>query len=368
MLRSFLPARLPDVLLDPGSSQLRVALPGSAEVVSIPAMIAIRTRRSGRREVVAHGEAAAAMRGRTPPTLQLRRPVRGGRVLDAEALTALLQRTLGALGLKPRFARLRASVVWPDGPHAPVSPGGSRGSGTAAASPGPALEASFAEAGLRICSRHDPALAAALSCHHSAATHLVLVCGASTVHLRLLAQGAVRACSTIELGGDVLDAAILREVLRSHALHITPSAAELARSRLGPPQATAERCAPHANAVVLPLRGRCARTGLPAERLVPGEDLHRAMQPTFAAMGHALRRLLESLPPTDARQVAEQGVLLAGGLAHQAGLDAALRAQSGLLLLPTARAEVAPLLGAISSFTGPTTAAPRARYAVFAAP
>jgi len=152
-----------------------------------------------------------------------------------------------------------------------------------------------------------------------------------------MAEDTLVATATFELGGETWDGAIVRYLRREHALQIGPAMAERLKLTSGPCVAA----------------GRCLRRGAPRAQPLHAGELELAHGEVLAAMASAVRRVLEAAPPEVAGQVVAQGILLVGGGANLAGLDAGLRRETGLAFM-TAEAPAEAVLRGVALFAAQT--------------
>lgn len=303
-----------DLALDLGSSTTRVHVRGAGVVLDLPSVIAVRTWRSGRREMVAVGEDARAMLGRTPDGLDVVRPIRRGRIADADLAQAFLSHLVRSVHGRSRFARPRIAVaVRPDASEPDLR----------------AIRDSFESVGARDVQLAPCAVAGALGAGldvDAATGHMVVDIGSGTTHIAVLCLREVVASATLDVAGDVMDGAVLRMLRRNHALLVGASTAEATRITLGAAMEPREG--------EIRVAGRCLRRGVPSASIVSGAELCEAIAEPVAAIGAAIRRVLEQTPPEIASDVVDHGVILWGGASQLPNLDLALRAQTGLAMLP----------------------------------
>ncbi|MCB9665643.1 MAG: rod shape-determining protein [Alphaproteobacteria bacterium] len=310
MFTSFLSA---DLGLDLGSSCVRAALQGQQTATEVPAAVALRQRRSGRREIVALGEDALAMLGRTPDGLEVVRPVRSGRIVAPEVAEALVRHLLREVDAR-RWGRRRVTLaIDPDLPPAEAR----------------TLRQVVEAAGAHEVATMPAPLAAALGADidpGGSAGHMIVDVGSGTTSIAVVCSDAVVSSAALDIAGDVFDGAVIRHLVRTHGLLVGPATAEALKRELG--------AALVPEAATSTVAGRCLRAGTPRAQVVHAEALAEALVEPVAALGSAVRRVLEQTPPEVAADVVDHGVLLTGAGARLANLDLALRAATGLAFLP----------------------------------
>jgi rod shape-determining protein MreB len=313
-----------DVIVDPGAATLRLLRPRDGAQIALPSAVVVSARSGARatQEVaIAFGEEAQALIGREPLGARVVRPLRAGRVWSETQTDALLLHALAALEGRRPSRRTRLMVLVPSDLDAP-----SRARWTArAAALGvgalhlvPAPLATLRGLGVSPSDRGVHLLVDV----GASATQIALVRGDGEVAARLDASpaGGVVAAATVEVGGDTFDATLQRALRRDHHLAIGPGTA-----------ATLKHHVEDADEVWV--SGRCLRTGLPRVTAVAPHELRAAVTDPAAALGASIRQLLQQAPPDAVAAAAPHGALLIGGGSRLAGLDAALRDETGLPVL-----------------------------------
>jgi rod shape-determining protein MreB len=322
-----------DVVVDPGAATLRLLRPSDGAHLALPSAVVVSPRaghRASNEVAIAFGSDAQALVGREPVGARVVRPLRAGRVWSESQTDALLLHALAALdGARPMRAsrltrRLRLMVLVPadlDDPSRARWSARAEALGIAAVHLAPAPLATLRGLGVPPSDR---------------GVHLLVDVGASATQIALVrgagdtdGEPGVVAAATVEIGGDTFDATLQRALRRDHHLAIGPSAA-----------ATLKHHVDDADEVWV--SGRCLRTGLPRVGAVAPHELRAAIMEPAAALGASIRQLLQQAPPDAVAAAAPHGALLVGGGSHVAGLDAALRDETGLPVL-TAEEERATL-------------------------
>lgn len=302
-----------DLAVDLGTASTRVVVRGKGIVVDVPSVVATAARPRGR-EVVAVGDDAKKMIGRTPEGTRVVRPVRGGVVADFEAteqlLAALLRRATGRSLRRPRLL-----VTIPTGT-------------TEVERRAVAESARAAGAGevLLVASPIAAALGAGLPVNDPVGSMIVDVGGGRT-HVAVLSLGGLVVRRSLQLAGDDLDDAITAWLRRKHGLLVGERTAETLKIRVGTvvPEASPE--------LRMRIRGRDLSSGRPAEVDVTGDDVAQALSDAIGRIRKVVLEALQETPPELAADIVDRGVLLCGGTSHLRGLDARLRDDTGLPVL-----------------------------------
>lgn len=297
-----------DIAIDLGTSNTRLWVRGEGLVLDLPTVVAVRTWRSGRREIVHLGHDARALLGRTPAGMDVIRPVRGGHIGDPVVARALLLHLFRLVHHRRAAVRPRVlSLVEPDAPR-PTDM---------------SLREALLHAGARSVSPVYKPVAALLGAGldpHDPTGRLIIDVGGGTTQISLLSQGRVVASCTLDLGGEVLEGALVRALKRDHALQIGPATAcDLKAMAL--------------DAQKVHIAGRCVRSGLPRAAQIPGSELRDALREPLLAIAIGVRRLLETAPGELASDVAAQGALIVGGCSRIRGVPELLGEATGLAML-----------------------------------
>ncbi|MES4902623.1 MULTISPECIES: rod shape-determining protein [unclassified Streptomyces] len=298
------------IAVDLGAARTRVYLRRTGLVVDEPSVAAVNTRTGG---LIAVGALAERMIGRTPAHIRVVRPVSGGRVVDI----AMAQRMLRYLvGNKVRRAwrrkpLLSAAVCVPHD----ADPLAER-----------AAVETLTGLGARRVELVDTLIAAAVGCglpvERPEAT-MIVVCGAATTQVAVLSLGSIVAAEQVAVGGETIDHALVQHVRNEHAL-VLPSQAvrplHLALSGAGPAVDDTE------------VHGRDVATGLARSVQLDIEGIRAVVQTPLTGVLDAVGAVLRRCPPDLVADLAERGIMLAGGSAGLPGFDDLLRGATGMPL------------------------------------
>ena len=294
-----------DIAVDLGTANTLVFVRGEGIVVSEPSVVAIDAQ-SG--EILAVGSEAERMIGRTPATISLIRPLRHGVVADFEVAEEMLRYFLGKVG-RSRLARPRVSMCVPSG----VTEVEKR-----------AVEEACRSAGARQVVLVEESLAAAIGSGLPIAEprgNLIVDVGGGTSEVAVISLGGIVVSRALRIGGYDLDEAILSHVRRRHKLALGQRTAERLKFELGsayelPAELEAE------------VRGRDLVAGLPKAVVLTSEELRLALAEPLQAIVEAVKGTLEETPPELAADVADRGIMLAGGGVLLRGFEERLRAET----------------------------------------
>lgn len=301
------------IALDLGSSQVRAAVEGKGVVCQSPAVVAV-DRQTG--QVLATGQAAAALLERAPGTAVAVRPLRGGIPTDLTAALALVRAALKeALGRHLVRPRLLLGVP------AELSQVEER-----------ALVDLGLQAGARQVYLMEVPLAAARGAGLDPARSqgiLLADVGEAVTDVAVLSLDRVVVGRTLPLGGQAWDEALVRWTRQTHGLLPGRRTARQVREAIGQVAETPEGTA-------LSVKGRCLDSGLPRSLSLTPAETAAAFAPVAGQLLEGIRQVLAQAPPELARDVAETGLVLTGGGCLLRGLDRFLSQGLGL---PVTRAE-----------------------------
>jgi rod shape-determining protein MreB len=310
-----------DLGVDLGTSTTRIFVRGVGVVCREPTVVTVHTDARGRRNVMEVGGPAEQMLYRTPPDLDAVRPVRDGQIADYEVAEALLMQLVRRVQTRNSWFAPRMAVAVPHG---------------AAEMELRAVRECCEAAGAREVHLVPRPRAAAMGADLPVdlpSGHMVIDVGAGGTDVSVLSLSGVVCSVTVAGGGDGMDQAVIRLIRERHGLIV------------GPRTARALREAGSGGATGLMARGRCAERGVPSAVRVAPREILEALAPGFDAIVATVRRVLERAEPEIASDVVDNGAVLTGGGSRQAGLEAALRACTGLAIVTAEGPEDATIRG-----------------------
>ncbi|MER7791685.1 rod shape-determining protein [Streptomyces sp. NPDC097640] len=298
------------IAVDLGAARTRVYLKRKGLIVDEPSVAAVNTRTGG---LIAVGTLAERMTGRTPSHIRVVRPVSGGRVVDI----AMAQRMLRFLvGNKLRRAWRRKPLV-----------------SAAVCVPydaDPLAERAAVETltglGARRVELVDSLVAAAVGCglpvERPEAT-MIVVCGAATTQVAVLSLGSIVAAERVPVGGETIAHAVVQHVRNEHALMLPSQAIRPLHLALSAAGAAMDGTEVH---------GRDVATGLARSVQIDIEGIRAVVQTPLTGVLDAIGAVLRRCPPDLVADLAERGIMLAGGSAGLPGFEDLLREATGMPL------------------------------------
>jgi rod shape-determining protein MreB len=312
--------------VDLGTAETRLVARGKGIIARVPTAVATAASKEGR-QVVAVGEAAWKMIGRTPAGTEVVRPVRGGVVADFAATEQLLADLLARAGAGPlRRARLLVTIP----------------SGTTEVERRAVQDATRAAGAGQVWLVASP-MAAAIGAELPVTEpvgSLIVDVGAGRTHVAVAALGGLVVRRSLQLAGDDIDQAVHVWLRRHAGLVVGDRTAETLKIRVG-------TVTPEVHGDLrLRVRGRDLATARPTERDVTAGEVAEAIDEVVGRIRGAVREALREIPPELSADIVARGALLCGGTSQLRGLDARLREDSGLAVLPAERPLDCVALGA----------------------
>lgn len=288
-----------DIGVDLGTANVLVHLKGKGIVLNEPSVVAIESQS---KKVLAVGEEARQMLGRTPGNIVAIRPLREGVIADFDVTEMMLRHFINKTIGKGLFVRPRIVICVPAGITS-VEQKAVR----------EAAERSGAREVFIIEEPRAAAIGAGLDIFQPSGSMVVDI-GGGTTDVAVLSLGDVVTASSIRVAGDKFDEAIIRYVRKEHSLLIGERSAEEVKIQIG-------SVYPNARRETMDIRGRDMVTGLPKTIEVTSEEIREALDDTVFQIIGATKNVLEQTPPELAADIFSRGVVLTGGGALLHGLD-----------------------------------------------
>lgn len=280
-----------DLGIDLGTANCLVYERAKGIVLREPSVVAIR---KNSREILAVGEEARLMIGRTPADIAAIRPLRYGVIADFDLTREMLRYLIRRICRGRVFLRPRAVVSVP--------------AGTTEVERRAVIEATIS-AGAREAYLIEEPVAAAIGAGlavHEASGNMVIDIGGGTTDVAVISLGGVVTGQSVRIGGDTMDEAITRFVRRSSNLMIGERTAEEIKIAIG-------SAFPLPEEVKLEARGRDYVSGLPKTIIVRSEEIREALQEPLAAIINAVRNTIERTPPELVADIMHKEIVMTGG-------------------------------------------------------
>nr|CRH04467.1 Rod shape-determining protein MreB [Candidatus Magnetococcus massalia] len=297
--------------IDLGTANTLVYVRGKGVVLSEPSVVAIHESTRGVRKVLAVGNEAKRMLGRTPGNIVATRPMRDGVIADFTVTEAMLKHFIRKVHKRRFFHSPRIIVCVPYG----ATPVERR-----------AIRDSAEQAGAREVFLIEEPMAAAIGAGlpvTDASGSMVVDVGGGTTEVAILSLGGIVFSRSIRVGGDKMDEAIVAHVRRKYSLLIGESTAETIKINVGSAYPQDER-------IEVEVKGRDLINGVPKHQVIFDPEILEAMQEPINAITEGVRTALERTPPELAADIVDRGIVLTGGGALLRGLDRLLSEETGL--------------------------------------
>jgi len=301
-----------DMAIDLGTANTLVYVKGRGIVLNEPSVVAI-TSNKGRRQLLAVGDEAKMMVGRTPGNIQAIRPLRDGVIADFEIAEEMIKHFIRKVHNRRSFASPQVIVCVPSGSTTVERR---------------AIQESAESAGARRVFLIEEPMAAAIGAGLPVTEptgSMVVDIGGGTTEVAVLSLGGIVFSRSVRVGGDKMDEAIIAYVRRNHNLLIGEASAERIKMELG------SACLPQeGEGRTLEIKGRDLMNGVPKEVVISERQVAESLADPVGAIIEAVKVALEHTAPELAADIVDKGIVLTGGGALLGNLDYVLRHSTGL--------------------------------------
>ena len=301
-----------DMAIDLGTANTLVYVKGRGIVLNEPSVVAI-SEGGGRRHVLAVGEEAKQMLGRTPGNIRAIRPLRDGVIADFEVAEEMIKYFIRKVHNRSRFARPLVIVCVPSGSTAVERR---------------AIQESAESAGARRVFLIEEPMAAAIGAGLPVTEptgSMVVDIGGGTTEVAVLSLGGIVYSRSVRVGGDKMDEAIIGYIRRNHNLLVGESSAERIKKEIG------SACPPdEGEGRMMEIKGRDLMNGVPKELVISERQIAESLTEPVSAIVEAVKVALDHTAPELAADIVDKGIVLTGGGALLGNLDHVLRHATGL--------------------------------------
>ena len=296
-----------DLAIDFGTANTLIYLQGNGVVLYEPSIVAYDT---ADRKILAVGEEAQAMRGKTPQVMEVRRPLSGGVITDFYLGSELLKRLIEKI-CKRSFIKPRVMICVPS---------------TITGVEQSALIDACHQAGARKVYLIEEPIAAAVGagCDISLARGMLIAdIGSGTTDIAAISLGNPVVSRSIKTAGEEFTEAVVSYVRQKYNLIIGTPTAERIKMEIG--------CVfPRERLLYATACGSDAATGMPRSVTLNSDELREAFDPAVNAIVQVIKSALEDTPPALLNDILEDGILLTGGGAKLYGLEKRLKMETGI--------------------------------------
>jgi rod shape-determining protein MreB len=297
-----------DVGIDLGTANTLVYVKDHGIVLREPSVVAVKT---GSNEVVAVGDDAKRMLGRTPGNVTAIRPLRDGVIADFRVTEAMLRHFIRKVHNRRSVVRPRVVIAVPSG----ITEVEKR-----------AVKESAEQAGAREVYLMEEPMAAAIGVGlpvQEAAGNMIVDIGGGTTEVAIISLSGIVYSRSVRVAGDELDEAVINYMKRAYNLMIGERTAEEIKLRIG-------SAFPMGKETTMEVKGRDMVAGLPKTITITSQEVREAMLEPLNTIIDAVRTTLERCPPELSADLVDRGIMLAGGGALLRGLDKLLQEETAL--------------------------------------
>ena len=301
-----------DMAIDLGTANTLVYVKNKGIVLNEPSVVAIAENK-GKKQVLAVGEEAKKMLGRTPGNIRAIRPLRDGVIADFEVAEEMIKYFIRKVHHRKSFAAPMVVVCVPSGSTAVERR---------------AIQESAESAGARKVMLIEEPMAAAIGAGLPVTEptgSMVVDIGGGTTEVAVLSLGGIVYARSVRVGGDKMDEAIIAYIRRNHNLLIGEGMAARIKEEIGsacPPEEGEGR--------TMEIKGRDLMNGVPKELVISERQVAESLAEPVGSIIEAVKVALEHTAPELAADIVDKGIVLTGGGALLGNLDFVLRHATGL--------------------------------------
>lgn len=288
-----------DIGIDLGTANVLIHVKGKGIVLNEPSVVAIDKKTN---KVLAVGEEARQMVGRTPGNIIAIRPLRDGVIADFDVTEAMLKHFINKLNVKGFLAKPRILICCP--------------TNITSVEQKAIREAAEKSGGKKVYLEEEPKVAAigAGMDIFQPSGNMVVDIGGGTTDIAVLSMGDIVTSESIKVAGDIFDNDILQYIKKEYKLLIGERTAEAIKITIG----TVFKGSRNDS---MDIRGRDMVTGLPRTITIHSEEIERALHESVAMIVQSAKNVLEKTPPELSADIIDRGVIITGGGALLHGMD-----------------------------------------------
>ena len=299
-----------DIGIDLGTANTLVYVKGKGIVMREPSVVAVDVRTD---EVLAVGQAAKDMIGRTPGSIIAVRPLKDGVIADFDVTAAMLKHFIKSVVRGSFFSRPRIVICIPSS----VTEVERR-----------AVEDAARQAGSNAVELIEEPMAAAIGAGlpvEDPTGSMVVDIGGGTAEVAVISLGDIVAAVSVRMAGDKFDDAIVNYIKKKYNLLIGERTAEEIKVAIGSAYPVEE-----VKGAFMEIKGRNLVDGLPKNVTVHAEEVREALADCILTIVEAVKSTLEKTPPELAADIIDHGITLTGGGALLRGLDRLIAQETGM--------------------------------------
>lgn len=297
-----------DIGIDLGTASVLVFVKGKGIILQEPSVVAIDKNTN---HILAVGQEARRMLGRTPGNIVAIRPLKDGVISDYEVTEKMLKYFINKTVGKKWIFKPKIIVCVP--------------SGVTEVEKRAVIDATN-EAGAKMTYLIEEPIAAAIGAGLDIAQpngHMIVDIGGGTCDVAVISLGGIVVSNSIKVAGDKFDEAIIRYMRKKHNIMIGERTAEEMKINIGGACDREEE-------VTMNVRGRNLVSGLPVNIVVGSSEMVEALEESVMSIADAVHSVLEKTPPELAADIADQGIIMTGGGGLLWGLDHLISERTGI--------------------------------------
>jgi rod shape-determining protein MreB and related proteins len=309
-----------DIGIDLGTANVLIHVKGKGIVLNEPSVVALDKNTN---KVLAVGEEARRMVGRTPGNIVAIRPLKDGVIADFDVTEAMLKHFINKLNVKGFLSKPRILICCP--------------TNITSVEQKAIREAAEKSGGKKIYLEEEPKVAAigAGMDIFNPTGNMVVDIGGGTTDVAVLSMGDIVTAQSIKMAGDKFDQEILNYIKKEYKLLIGERTAEDIKINIGT-VFSSKREGEEEFANEMNIRGRDMVSGLPRTITVTSKEIEGALKESVAVIVQAAKNVLEKTPPELSADIIDRGVIITGGGALLHGMDQLLAEE---LRVPVFKAE-----------------------------
>ena len=296
--------------IDLGTTYTLVHLPKRGIIINEPSVVAISVLD---KKVLAVGEEAKEMLGRTPDTIVAQRPLRDGVIADYKTTESMLRYFINKAVKGVKLFRPEVMIAVP--------------AGITSTERRAVIDATMS-AGAKAAYIIKEPIAAAIGADipiGSASGHMIVDIGGGTAEIAVISLGGIVANSSVKIGGNKFDAAIGEFIKKKYNLAIGERTAEDAKIKTGSAQFLDKD-----EKLFMDVKGRDMITGLPRTITINSDDITEALQNELQGLISAVKSVLYQTPPELSADIMDKGMVLSGGTSLLRNMDKLLAQATGV--------------------------------------
>lgn len=302
-----------DLAIDLGTANTVLYVKGKGIVLREPSVVAVRQDIRGNK-VLAVGQEAKLMLGKTPGTINAIRPIKDGVIADFEVTEAMLRYFINKVHNRRTLVHPRIMISVPSG----ITQVEKR-----------AVKESAESAGAREVYLIEEPMAAAIGANlpiTEPTANMIIDIGGGTTEVAVISLAGIVYAKSVRVAGDKMDEAILQYIKRKHNLAIGERTAEMIKTTVG-------NVLPEEPYETMDIKGRDLVSGVPKTLTISADEIQTAIQEQVDVIIEAVRVALEVTPPELSADIVDQGIVLTGGGALLKNLDKHLKEETGMPII-----------------------------------